>query len=60
VWALYETAVAHFGTVPTLIEWDSELPELAVLVAEAHRARHILGALAGRSSPAPRLAQART
>ncbi len=38
VWALYETALAHFGPVPTLIEWDSELPALSVLVTEAQRA----------------------
>ena len=38
VWALYESALQRFGPVPTLIEWDAELPPLAQLVAEAHRA----------------------
>ena len=38
VWALYEAAVALFGRVPTLIEWDTDLPALEVLVAEAHQA----------------------
>jgi uncharacterized protein (UPF0276 family) len=42
VWRLYEAAVARFGTVPTLIEWDSDLPPLAVLQDEARRAQAIM------------------
>jgi uncharacterized protein (UPF0276 family) len=42
VWRLYGQAVARFGQVPTLIEWDTDLPELAVLVAEAHKAQRRL------------------
>jgi uncharacterized protein (UPF0276 family) len=42
VWRLYEAAVARFGTVPTLIEWDSDLPPLAVLLDEAQQAQTIL------------------
>jgi len=38
VWSLYAAAVARFGPVPTLIEWDAKIPELDVLVAEAHKA----------------------
>jgi uncharacterized protein (UPF0276 family) len=38
VWDLYEHALARFGAVPTLIEWDTHIPELAVLCAEAHTA----------------------
>ena len=38
VWELYAEALARFGPVPTLIEWDSNLPALAVLVDEAARA----------------------
>jgi uncharacterized protein len=38
VWPLYEHALKRFGRVPTLIEWDNELPSLAALVDEAHRA----------------------
>jgi uncharacterized protein (UPF0276 family) len=38
VWALYASAVRLFGRRPTLIEWDSELPELAVLMDQARRA----------------------
>jgi len=43
VWTLYATAVARFGRVPTLIEWDTDLPALDVLVDEARRADHIAG-----------------
>lgn len=38
VWALYAEAVRRFGDVPTLIEWDTDIPVLDVLVAEAHEA----------------------
>lgn len=39
VWKLYREAVARFGAVPTLIEWDTDIPALEVLVDEANRAR---------------------
>jgi uncharacterized protein len=39
VWALYETALARLGRRPSLIEWDNDLPELSVLLAEADKAR---------------------
>jgi uncharacterized protein (UPF0276 family) len=42
VWALYQKALGHFGPVPTLIEWDNDIPALDVLVAEAHRAERYL------------------
>lgn len=38
VWALYADAIRAFGRKPTLIEWDSDLPEVAVLAEEAKRA----------------------
>jgi uncharacterized protein len=38
VWDLYDLAVERFGPVPTLIEWDTDIPALDVLVAEAHKA----------------------
>ncbi len=38
VWALYAAAVTRFADVPALIEWDSHLPALAVLLEEAQRA----------------------
>jgi uncharacterized protein (UPF0276 family) len=43
VWELYSSAVCHFGSVPTLIEWDADIPPLDVLVAEAHKADRIAG-----------------
>ncbi len=35
VWALYREALQRLGPVPTLIEWDAELPSLDRLLAEA-------------------------
>ena len=45
VWDLYDTALQRFGAVPTLIEWDSDLPALATLLAEAAKADRMLAAL---------------
>jgi uncharacterized protein (UPF0276 family) len=42
VWALYTHALSRFGPVPTLIEWDTNIPELAVLRSEAHRAERCI------------------
>lgn len=42
VWALFESVVARCGPVPTLVEWDSSLPEWPVLRAEAEAAQAIL------------------
>lgn len=39
VWSLYQHAVRRLGAVPTLIEWDTDLPALQVLLDEAERAR---------------------
>lgn len=44
VWALYAHALATFGAVPTLIEWDTDVPELAVLLDEAARAQRTMTA----------------
>ena len=38
VWQAYRHAVARFGAVPTLIEWDTDIPALDVLLGEAARA----------------------
>jgi uncharacterized protein len=35
VWTLYRHALARFGRVPTLVEWDKHIPELAILLDEA-------------------------
>lgn len=37
-WTLYREALAHLGPTPTLIEWDTDLPALAVLLDEARLA----------------------
>lgn len=42
VWALYAQAITAFGAVPTLIEWDRNLPALAVLLDEAAKAEAIM------------------
>lgn len=42
VWQLYSLAVRRFGGVPTLIEWDTDIPALEVLVAEAAKAQTLL------------------
>ena len=40
VWTLYQTARKLFGAqIPTLIEWDTDIPELSVLLDEADLAR---------------------
>jgi uncharacterized protein (UPF0276 family) len=41
VWALYRRTIEHLGPVPTLIERDNDLPMLALLAAEATRARQV-------------------
>jgi len=38
VWELYAAAIRRFGSVPTLIEWDTNLPTLEVLLDEANHA----------------------
>ena len=45
VWKLYEIVVSHIGPTPTLIEWDSKIPDWPVLKAEASAARRILDGL---------------
>ena len=47
VWALYEHALRRFGAVPTLVEWDTEIPTLEVLLQEARRAEARLQATMG-------------
>lgn len=38
VWRLYRQALDRFGPVPTLVEWDTDIPALDRLLAEAHKA----------------------
>jgi uncharacterized protein (UPF0276 family) len=37
-WTLFSRALARLGPMPTLIEWDDDVPDLDVLVAQARRA----------------------
>lgn len=39
VWRVYEHTLQRLGPLPTLIEWDTAVPDLAVLLAEGQRAR---------------------
>jgi len=45
VWRLYADTIARIGWRPTLIEWDTNVPALEVLLAEARRADTIAAAL---------------
>jgi uncharacterized protein (UPF0276 family) len=42
VWKLYEIVIRRHGGVPTLIEWDSKIPDWPILQAEAAAAQAIL------------------
>ena len=42
VWRLYALAIERFGRKPALIEWDTDLPPLEVLLAEAGKAERIM------------------
>ncbi|MCG6902139.1 MAG: DUF692 domain-containing protein [Rhodobacter sp.] len=44
VWALYRHTIETGGAKPTLIEWDNDVPDWPVLMAEAQRAAPILQA----------------
>lgn len=43
VWELYRTTVKRFGALPVLIEWDTRVPALEVLISEASKADQIMG-----------------
>ncbi|MGE3319513.1 MAG: DUF692 domain-containing protein [Candidatus Berkiella sp.] len=45
VWQLYHRALQRFGYKPTLIEWDKDIPPLAVLIQEAQKANNILDSI---------------
>jgi uncharacterized protein (UPF0276 family) len=42
VWKLYDIVIGRCGPVPTLVEWDSQIPDWPVLKAEAAAAQAIL------------------
>jgi uncharacterized protein len=55
VWALYAQTIRRMGDVPTLIEWDADLPSLEVLAAEAKQADQVRHMVQRRSGE-PRVA----
>ncbi len=50
VWDLYRRTLALTGATPTLIEWDSDLPDLATLIGEADKADTIIAAIGDNGS----------
>ena len=44
VWALYASALRRTGLLPTLIEWDNDIPEFETLQSEADKAEKLLKA----------------
>ncbi len=54
VWALYAHAVGRFGEVPTLVEWDADLPTFERLCEESVKARTV----AARAVSAPSMVRA--
>jgi hypothetical protein len=42
VWKLFEIVISRCGPVPTLVEWDSKIPDWPILKAEAAAAQAIL------------------
>jgi uncharacterized protein len=57
VWKLFDVVISQCGPIPTLIEWDSDLPDWAGLKAEADAAqaiidRHMQGFMPGKAHAA--------
>ena len=48
VWDLYERPLARIGATPTLVEWDTDIPALPVLLAEAQSAARRLAVATAR------------
>lgn len=46
VWDLYSAALKRFGAIPTLIEWDTDIPDFTTLKAEALKAEKLMKELA--------------
>ena len=42
VWGLYQTVLSKIGNKPTLVEWDSDIPDLSILLNEAQKAQGYL------------------
>lgn len=41
VWRIYRHAQQRYGNAPALVEWDTDIPALSVLLGEAERARSL-------------------
>ncbi len=52
-WRLFDRFIRRAGARPVLIEWDTDVPEYDVLMAEVMRAREILDAAAHEATPSP-------
>jgi uncharacterized protein (UPF0276 family) len=57
VWALYREALRRFGDVPALVEWDTDVPPLVVLLEEVAEARRIAAEILTVSAGIPRTAE---
>lgn len=44
VWQLYREVIHQLGPIPTLIEWDNNVPDLDVLITEKNKAQEIIDA----------------
>lgn len=42
VWQIYKMAIDKFGKIPTLVEWDQDIPEFEILTNEAKKAEKYL------------------
>ena len=51
VWTLYAHVIARTGALPTLIEWDNDVPDWPTLLAEAVAAQSILSDASRASAP---------
>lgn len=47
VWSLFENVISQHGALPTLIEWDNDIPEWPVLHSEVKRAAGLMARAAG-------------
>jgi uncharacterized protein (UPF0276 family) len=50
VWQVYRHAVQRLEPVPTLIEWDTDIPALDVLLDEAETARAVIAEAAAEAA----------
>ncbi len=59
VWALYRHTLQRLGPRPTLLEWDTDVPPLAVMLAEARQAERVLAEVQAAQAAVPSAAAAR-